>query len=371
MVDAKRFLAMKRYCDAANLLEGLLAENPRDKYATSMLIKVHALTGRLDLAEAVFKRAVELEIADAHIYSAMITAFCRAGKVSEAESLRDGAKKAGLDEGYIHCSKIDAYGRLRMPAKAREIFDVVKETHGDTALYTSMIKVHIMNGELPVASLLLTEAVNRGFCDPDLFHSVMKGYGYAGQSQAAREVCGIALAKQKASVATCSIMAEIYYAEGAFGKIVDFVDSLPRELRKVPLLQLRAADALRKMGRYDDAIRAADCILKKSRISPDKREHAALILGYSLMHSGKAEEAFNLFTKLSMTVPDNSVHYPRIMCGIVFAWQQLDYDAHMRPEDIDRVLSKLRHLQAHGTGNGIRHDVCQAISILEERYSTR
>jgi len=399
---AKRLILERKYEKAQQIIGIILFENPFEKTATALLVKIYGCMGKFAEAQEIFRLAKENGLADDYTYGCMISAFSKAGQLDRAEAFfKQGLMEAHSSSTKLYCAMITAYGTAGKPDEARALFDcVLKGNHADkqvfcammeayvgtgllqkaeelfilaikkdcecTNLYYSLIDINNIHGKLDRARQLFETALERSYMNPKTFRLIIKINESHGDLEEAIRIFELALRYNFADENTYRLGAHLYYLAGMFDKVEFTFDSLPVYVQNTPDILINRADALRKNKDYPRAISILRGLLEGSALTEDERHKCNTVLAYALKDSGKAAESFFLFERLAKEMPVDSVHFPRAICGLVFAWHALGY-GHLDRMELSFFLDTLESFKTNARGNLLEDMEC-AIGHIEKYF---
>lgn len=252
--------------------------------------------------------------------------------------------------------------------EAKELVaDFLERCPDHMAGHCLLIRIHGMLGEIEFSEHLFEYAKDRGMGSREIFSAMVDAYSSCSEFEKARRVIaeaeayGIGCAKNYAHVMSG------LYADRRYADIEKVYLSLPIGYKANAALNLKYADALRKMRRYDEAIDAAAFSVGLRGTLAEKTK-ARIIMGYCEMCLGNSRKAYELlleeYKKISR-LEDGGValnFFPRLICGMVFACSrgripQPDSTA----EQWRRILERI---QREGRGNA--EDVGAALMRLRQ-----
>ncbi len=283
----------------------------------------------------------------------------RAAQKPSPESLIRGLKPA---IGLIDANRFD---------EARDmVADFLERRPGSAAGHSLLIRIHGMLGEAELSEHLFEYAKGNGMGSRDLYGAMVDAYSSCrefGKAQAViaeAEACGLGCAKNYAH-----LMAGLY-GEGRYEDVERVYLSLPISYKSKAALNIKYADALRKMKRYGEAKEAAEFSISLRSTLAEKTK-ARIIIGYCEMCLGNPEKAYKLlreeYEKVSRLEDGgfSQRFFPRLLCGVVFAcskagipqpdstaeqWRRLleriQEEGRGNAGDIGAALMRLRHIPA-------------------------
>lgn len=380
----------------------MLSEKPDDKPAITMQIKALGRMGRIEDAESVFRAAIKHGLADGFVYGSMITAFSDSGRHGAAERLFEQASIAVPSAMHIlYHAMIRSYGKAGRPEKAAEVFEAaLREGAANQTVFCAMAEVHTEARDVAGAESLFEmawkksllcpgiyyymidiycrvcrlgdarrkfeDAVEEGHTNPELFRLMMKVNEQYGELDEAARVFEMARSMGMADGPTSSLGQHIYYVAGRFDEALSVFGSLPPEARQSPNVLIDEAEVLRKRKEYGKAVSILRGLLDGPVLTEDELHQTKTILAYALKDSGKLVESFFLFEQLVREMPVDSLHFPRVLCGFVFAWQGMRF-GRLDEKTLDSFLEILGHSKRTAREN-LLHDIEDAIAVIEHYY---
>jgi pentatricopeptide repeat protein len=253
---------------------------------------------------------------------------------------------------------------------ARSVFDIVIEFgKGDEGVYNAMIGGYVEAGEMKTARKIFERALSTGMAGSHTYRMMISGHLQRKDLKKAREVFELSANNESFDNKTYNMLRNAYYTRRRFGEIVELIDGFPIKIKQAPAIQLDKAEALRKMGKYRAAISFTKSLLEDDTLPEASVVRAKTIQAFSLKDNGSPAESLDLLVDIFQSVSTKSPHTPRIICGIVFSWQDTGFKSRIDRTSRDLLLNVLRVFAKKKNGNeNLRGDIGRAIRIIE-KYS--
>ncbi|MCC7571375.1 hypothetical protein KO465_08665 [Candidatus Micrarchaeota archaeon] len=246
------------------------------------------------------------------------------GKITSAISLLEKSISANPTPASVSML-ISAYGKVGKTDKAEAVFEAYKSKMLSKAFSNSIFYVFINHNDIQKAEQYFLEYIEKG-----------------------HNLCPLMV----------SALINLYYLNGEYDFIENFVSNLPHDLHQFPDIQRILAESHRKNKKYGEAIKIFNRIIRDSDGRVDINYiNSVCGRAYCLHNLGFDEIAFDELTKLEKNVKTNNPAYYRIICGIVYTNA---YDE----KDRQRFLMILLNAQTNNLGN--KDDVESAIRYLSK-----
>lgn len=245
-------------------------------------------SGDLGRAEKRLRKMLRMRSYDHYALSKLITMYSEQGRFEDGEETYESFEKRSICAPSVYTSAIMLYHRAGKLDKAREVFDTAVATgSADHATYSTMLNIYI----------------DLGMCSE------------------AKAVFDLACKNNVLSVSIFEDMSDAYFRKGRFREAKKLIENSPRAVKSSPVMKLRLFEIQRRLKEYDDAIEGVDAFLSGRSVDFDDNTyvHARTIRAYCIMHSRKGLEALEEFAILKENVKQDTVHYPRILCGFIFS----------------------------------------------------
>ncbi|MFH0927516.1 MAG: hypothetical protein V1822_02955 [Candidatus Micrarchaeota archaeon] len=282
-------------------------------------------------AERYLAKILRSNPGDISSISKIIKCFSRMNLIYSAEKKYHSALNMGVESIFIHNSMMDAYAKAGLLEKAEEIYCNKLGKHPNVVSHTIMITA----------------------------------YAKAGLLEKAEEIYHYKIGKHATSVSR-KAMAYAYYTCGRYQDALNFLKSLPARSRDSLSITLVQLDILRKMGKREDALNELNAILQGMAVdySNPLYVRARTIQAYCQNSSGAKEAAYQNLLDLYLNVSPYFKNYPRILCGLVFA-----YEGGALP-NVVRLKIKESLINLPNTisfSKGLKADVERALHLLNQK----
>ena len=233
--------------------------------------------------------------------------------------------------------------------KARDLLETAHQQYPNNKYFYSMlIKVYGALGDINNARKLFDEVVRKGIADVVIYNSMIDAYGKNGRLDEARKLFDEVVRKGIADVVTYTSMIDAYYHKGKFAEIEELISGAPEKIKNDEELILSRLEVMRKQKKYSEVLRQIESLLNNRTF----KEYNSIVLArviraYCLKDSGRKDKAIEELRRLKTKVSRTNIHYPRIICGLVFCYdvhgnesEQFKHDLEMRSrENISPSLS--------------------------------
>ncbi len=208
---------------------------------------------------------------------------------------------------------------------------------------------------------LLKKALER-YPNDKYFHSMLiKVYGGLGDINNAREIFNEAVNKGIVNVVTYNSMIDAYYHRKKFDEIEKLISSAPNEIKNAECILLSRLEAMRKQKKYGEVLKQIENLLNNRTF----KEHDSVVLArviraYCLKDSNQNGKAIEEFRRLKTKVPKTNIHYPRIICGLVFCHN-------VRNNEREQFKNDLEMWSRESTNSSLSYDIKRALESLNSR----
>lgn len=245
------------------------------------------------------------------------------------------------------------------------VADFLEKRPNNGAGHSLLIRIHGMLGEIGLSEHLYEYAKGNGMESREIYGAMVDAYSDCGEFEKALEI----IAEAEASRMGCAknyahLMAGLYGKE-RYDEIEKIYLSLPIRYKANATLNLKYADSLRKMKRYDEAIDAAAFSISLHGTLAEKSK-ARIIIGYCEMCSGNPQKGHDVLSEEYRRISGlenggtTQRFFPRLICGIVFACSKAGIP---QPDStIEHWRKLLERIQMEGRGNA--EDVGAALMHL-------
>lgn len=252
-------------------------------------------------------------------------------------------------------------------AEAKEMAaDFLEGNPRHRAGHALLIRIHGKLGEAELSEHLFNYAMRKGMECWEMYCGMVDAYASCGQFDKALQTIAQAEGRGMGSVINYLHLMSGLYADGRYAEIERLYADMPGEYRMKAGIIGKYADALRKMKRYDEAVRAATLALDMRGTLGDKT-NAKMVIAYSEIERGNEERALQLLGEIYERLSGREDRgmgfrfYPRLICGMVFACSR-----GMIPQPNSTVAEWRKALEAiRAEGRGKPSDVIEALRCLQ------
>jgi tetratricopeptide (TPR) repeat protein len=337
-----------------------IADERMFERAVGLMVRANDMDGASELF-----RTHRKEFGSVRSYTSMIKGFASVGEISRVAWYFDEAMNRNLVDARLVTSLIKAYDSADFPRLARSAyFKAMKLGISSDEMNRSMLGVYIARGQTRNAFEVLKFIEAKGEASPLNYFDVASLLYAEGETATA---CRLFAESCKAGCLNANGLEFIFsrlYGDSKYGCIVSLFESIPDRIRRDPTVILKAADALRKLGRYSEATALLEDMLLHRGVDMESRFRARAIIGFCLKDSGRKDESLRLFLELHRTVPGTFHCSDRISCGLIFCWDELKYDTRLRDEDVRAINRKLK-AAVTSARNSLRQDIEHALEAIE------
>ncbi|MBI5228117.1 hypothetical protein HY988_06000 [Candidatus Micrarchaeota archaeon] len=375
--SAMTLMHERDYMGAVNVLELLLTERPYHPPALCLLIKAAQRADCFEVAECRVQ-AFEDRYSEPNqqICAHLIDAYARMGSSEKAEEVFQFA--GGSAKASVHCvaARIRSFGELDEIGRAFGLFrSANKRNLRPDVIYPALIfALEYASKSDPSCQRHLQEAhrtfgkaVLLGIEHPAMYESLMRMYCTKEMFGEARDILDDAVVADVARDKTCTTLISALYNAGRYSEMIEVIDSLPNLLRNLNEIQFQNAEALRKTRAYAEA-RGVLREIERKGVTEEESYRLKVMDICVIDSSGDHMRAFNRFQRLLETMPKNSRHLPRAVCGYVFCWQRNDCVLELINRDEANSLFRKLQIWNEQYSNNLKRDIDHAIGILRRAY---
>ncbi len=277
--------------------------------------------------------AISRGMADPDMIDSVIRIMDKNGDPCSTWELFWMAERAGIADERLRITIMDMYAKYDKPRRIKIILDsLIKSDSDSREIFKKAIFIFACGHDFGYAGQAINSGCERGKVDADCMLYVFSRL----------------------------------YGEKQFREILALYDKLPPEMRSEPILLLKSADAMRKMGDYAGATERLLELLSQDGLPDIHVRKGYTIMAFCLKDSGRRAEAMELFLAMHRWDVESSCS-PRIACGLVFCWQDMGFGSELPPR-----LQRSLYLQLIGSrtgkGGNLQLDIGKAIEILEARF---
>ena len=398
MAKATDCFKRKDYKNAVKYLDEILSSNPRNQFAISKIIQCFSRMNRIDYAEEEYRDALELGVADLFIHNAMLDAYAKAGRIKEAENIYynklgdkadvvshsamlDAYAKAGRieeaeniyynklgDKANVvsHSAMLDAYAKAGRIEEAESVY-IQLGSQADIVSHNAMLDAYAKAGRIKEAENIYYNKLGDK-ADVVSHNAMLDAYAKAGMLDKAKVIYKYLCSSIQADIVTHCIMAYAYYGCCRYQEALDFIALLPAEVGVLPTMELVRLDVMRKMGKREEVLNELGALLPSMPVNYSNPEYilARTIHAYCQNDSGDKKNAYLNFRELYLKVAPVCEHYPRILCGLVFASRNGEFSR----VDADKLRTRfLALLKANNFNKGMKEDMEGAFHLLKTTAS--
>jgi len=339
----------------------------------SIAISINGDDAFFNFIENLFSNAYKHNLFNqAEIFNEMMKAYLRRGNYEKAQWVYDLWATFGLFNEEILCNLILAYGMSGKTDLAGSVLKFILEEYPNKPITIenanyNMLRVLVYHNKIEEAEHLYSEMCEKGQASDRIHYLMLRLYGKNGMKDRLHNTYSkikgtvgksdayldslLILASRFESVdeaeATFNevikenpndsrlymVLATVYYTHQLYPKIDELIRAAPQEVQNNMGLMLMHAESLRKRKRYSEALKKSryvvDAITEQYRkegiiqryYNENDYVHARVIEAYCLKDDklkGDKTRAIQILRELKKKVSRNNVHYPRILCGIVF-----------------------------------------------------
>ncbi len=229
-----------------------------------------------------------------------------------------------------------------------------------------LIRIHGKKGEIGLSEHLFNEAIHAGIECKELYGAMVGAYASCNDFDGAKRIIADAEAVGMGDVNNYLQFMTGLYSERRYAEIETFYrTAIPPKYKAKPSISIKYADALRKMGRYGEAIGIAT-FARDMRGTLSDKTMADIIIAYSELGRGNPGKAYELLYKVYEKISgreDCGVafrFFPRLLCGMVFACSAGGI------QQPDSTIAQWRRLleAIRDEGRGKSEDVRNALTCL-------
>jgi pentatricopeptide repeat protein len=246
-----------------------------------------------------------------------------------------------------------------------KVVDFLETRPGHRAGHAMLIRIHGKLGEIGLSEHLFDYAMKKGMECWEVYCGMVDAYASCGQFEKALQTIARAEERGMGSMISYLHLMAGLYTQKRYAEIEQLYNDMPAVYKVKCGIIVRYADALRKMKRYDEAVRVATLALDMRGTLGDKTT-AKIVIAYSEIERGNHAKAYGLldgiYGRLSAREDGGAGFrfYPRLLCGMVFACSRGGIP---QPDStIEHWRSALEAMQRQGRGK--EKDVVDALTCL-------
>lgn len=241
----RNYLKRSKPEEAREIFDAAVSAGSADANTFSLMVMIYKNARNCEKALDVFNLAVKLGLADHYATSNLLQVLKKDKKVKEAEDVYRMSVERGIADNYIHSIMIDLYVKGGEVSKAREIFNTVFGEDVPVQAYSSMMYGYIILGDMNKAKKLLTDAMDKGIADANLFTLMVRAFDQQRSVNVARWYFNTAVKKGMADPRLYTSMVRVYMQAGEHKNAIRTFRSAVNQGMVEPALFSRAIKAIR------------------------------------------------------------------------------------------------------------------------------